>query len=196
MPWLPELAVGDPPALRPLPPCRPLPPRVSWRWQGKPTGSFHPGGRRSRLRSRCAAWSSASARSWRSTGSTSQVPSRRLLRAAGAERRGQVDDDADADRAGAGRRGRDRGARLRAAARVQAGADGDGRRAAAGQPRRRADVPADPDACSRACTACRAPSARRRWSARCSIANLCRAPTRSSGSSRAACAGGCWSRAG
>ena len=41
-----------------------------------------------------------------------------------------------------GRRGRDPGARLRAAAGVQAGAHGDGRRAPAGQPRRRADLPA------------------------------------------------------
>ena len=39
----------------------------------------------------------------------------------------------------------DLGARLRAAARVQAGAAGDGRRAAARQPRRRADLSPDPD---------------------------------------------------
>ena len=75
-----------------------------------------------------------------------EVPRRRLLRPARPQRRGQVDDDAHAHRAGARRRGRDRRcSAIELPRAVQAGAHGDGRRAAAGQPRRRADLPPDPD---------------------------------------------------
>ncbi len=121
----------------------------------------------------------------------------RVLRPARPERRGQVDDDADADRADARRRGRDLGARLRAAAGIQAVAPGDGGRAAARQPRRGAHLPADPDGVRAPVSRARARSA----PAAVERGARDREPAGARGhdreaSSPAACAGGCWSRAG
>ena len=118
-----------------------------------------------------------------------------LLRAPRAQRGRQVDDHAVAHRPVDGRRGLDSRARLHAARRVQAGPHGDGRRAPAGQPRCRADLPADPERVRPAVPGSARRSAPLPSTARWRSPISGRARTRSSASSREACAGGCWSPA-